>query len=249
MSVTIFSKQSGFVSSFQDPTLPAAVTLKVEGWGGFGGFKAIITRVNVAAQGNYQFLHTLGGSIYVYVFGDRVGQLGISGLAFDSACDDDAGTLGIERVLDYYVENRIAARQTPLKVTIGARTTVAGYLVAVAGDVVDPKSKIYQFNLQFMMAPNSGIVCTVPEESGDGDGGDNDTAKTTDPVSKGGGDGSSGNPGDPGGKGNVPTFAALETVPSLDGGFPGTPTTANVSDGFSSVGTGPNVSMVKAQVS
>jgi hypothetical protein len=231
MAVTIFSKQAGMVASFPDPTLPATTTLNIEGWGGFQGFKSIITRVNVAAQGNFQFLHTLGGNIYVYVFGDRVGSLGISGLAFDSVCDDAAGTIGIERVLDYYAQNRIANRKTPVKVTIGVKTTLAGYLVAVAGDVVDPKSKIYQFNLQFILAPQSRVACT-PAGGGDEDGGDEepgDGGTSTTPIS-------------PGGSQNYP-YPQSEVDGS--GSFGGNATKQlPAGNGYSAFGTGPNTNMV-----
>lgn len=228
MAVTIFSKQAGMVASFPDPTLPASTTLNVEGWGGFQGFKSIITRVNVAAQGNFQFLHTLGGNIYVYVFGDRVGSMGISGLAFDSVCDDAAGTIGIERVLDYYTQNRIAARKTPIKVTVGVKTTIAGYLVAVSGDVVDPRSKIYQFNLQFIMAPQSRIPCK-PANNGGGDDGEGDGEDN-------GGSSSSDSPGN---------YPYPESAVNGSGSFPGSATNQlPATGGYSPFGTGPNTGMV-----
>lgn len=231
MAITIFSKAAGSVASFTDPTLPANTTLSVEGWGGFKGFKSIITRVNVAAQGNFQFLHTLGGNIYVYVFGDRVGQLGVSGLAFDITCNEDAGTIGIERVLDYYSENRIAARKTPLKITMGVKTTVAGYLVAVAGDVVDPKSKIYQFNLQFMLAPQSNIPCAVVGGAEDGE----DAVEPPDADEPDA-------PADPVPYGTFSTYGEIASSVDHDGSVTGS--RAIVAPGYSALGTGPNVSMV-----
>lgn len=219
------------VASFPDPTLPATTTLNVEGWGGFQGFKSIITRVNVAAQGNFQFLHTLGGNIYVYVFGDRVGSLGISGLAFDSVCDDAAGTIGIERVLDYYAQNRIANRKTPVKVTIGVKTTLAGYLVAVAGDVVDPKSKIYQFNLQFILAPQSRIACTPAKGGSDEEEQDPD-------LNLGGSD-------KPSSPGSDNTYPYPQSEVDGSGSFGGGATNQlSAGNGYSAYGTGPNTNMV-----
>jgi hypothetical protein len=235
MAVTIFSKQAGIVSTFPDPTLPANTTLRVEGWGGYAGFKSIISRVNVAAQGNFQFLHTLGGNIYVYVFGDRVGQLGVSGLAFDSTCDDAAGTIGIERVLDYYSTNRIAARRTPIKITLGVRTTLSGYLVGVSGDVVDPASRIYQFNLQFIMPPQSRIPCSTATGGPAAGGAEEEEEEPTGGTTTGGG----GNPEDyPLPKGPV----------NADGSFSAGSTASVSSSGYSTFGTGPSVYMVKAQV-
>lgn len=163
MSLVVFTKDPGNVVSFEDPSLPGRVSLRVEDWGGYGGFKAIFTRVMVAAQGNYQFLHTLGGSIYVYVFGDRIGQLSLSGLAFDATCEDSNEYLGIEHAIRYYNVERIANRKPPLKVTIGAATTLTAYLVAFQADLADPKTQIYQFSLQMMLVPP--IKARRPERS------------------------------------------------------------------------------------
>lgn len=235
MAVTIFSRQAGLVASFPDPTLPATTTLNIEGWGGFTGFKSIITRVNVSAQGNFQFLHTLGGNIYVYVFGDRIGQLGISGLAFESVCGNTAGAIGIERVLDYYASNRIASRKTPIKVTLGVSTTVAGYLVAVAGDIVDPSSKMYQFSLQFIMAPQSRIPCSAiaPDEPA----AEEEAAPAEEPQQE------SAFANDTLNDYPIPT-GTVHADGSLSSGSSHSITSA----GYSPVGTGPNIGMTASQV-
>jgi len=160
MDIVLFSRKGngkeqlpGLVQSFPDPILPATTTLKIDDWGGFVGFKSIITNVQVSANGNYQFLHTLGNNIYVYVFGDRMGQLVLSGLSFETICDDPKGTIGIERVLDYYAQVRLAQREPPIKVTIGTTTTLVGYMTAINAQVVDPKTKMYQFDMQLMIVP------------------------------------------------------------------------------------------------
>jgi len=192
MAITMFSKAAGLVSAFPDPTIPIKASLRMEGWGGFDEFKAIVTRVTVSSQGNYQFLHTLGGDVFIYVFGDRVGQLSVSGLAFDSTCDDPAGSIGVERVFSYYNSNRVAARKTPIKVTIGLATTVKAYLIGLGADVADPKSRIWQYNMQLALIPeplreeefdpNSSESGTHEEDSGSEDsysGGDFPTASSS----------------------------------------------------------------------
>ena len=153
MTSIIFSKAAGQVQSLPDQTLPANVSLRLEGWGGFTGFKSIITRVTVAAKGNYQFLHTLGGQVFIYVFGDRIGQLSVTGVAFDSTCGDPAGTLGIEHVLNYFSANRMANRKTPIKLTIGATTTLQAYLLDTMADVADTKARLWQFTLVMALVP------------------------------------------------------------------------------------------------
>jgi hypothetical protein len=173
----IFTKAVGQVASFPDPTLPANISLRVEDWGGFFNFKSIITRITISAKGNYQFLHTLGGQVYVYVFGDRIGDLVLQGFAFDSVCGNPVGLLGIESVLNYYSANRIAARKTPLRITIGASTTLRAYLLDVAGDVQDTKSRMWQFSLHLALIPRD--VETDSTSSSDSDEDTESTEETT----------------------------------------------------------------------
>jgi len=167
-SLVLFSKERGNVVALEDATMPATVLFHLEGWEGFDGFRAIVTSVAVASQGNFQFLHSLGGNIYVYVFGDRVGEAVISGLAFDRPCDNSDKMTGVEHVMQYYVDNRIAQRRTPLKLTIGAQRAIVGYLVSFSAKVADPKDGIYEFSLSFMVPPPSSTrLCRTDPVSDD----------------------------------------------------------------------------------
>jgi len=232
MAVVVFSKASGQVSSFIDPTLPARTTLRIQNWGGFLGFKSIISRVTITSRGNFQFLHTLGGQVFVYVFGDRIGQLGISGLSFDSICGDPAGTLGIERVLNYYSAHRIAARQTPVKVSIGTATTLSAYLIGITGDVVDPKSRIWQFNMELAL---------IPVDDEDEDSGTSTLTGSSDEEDSVGSVATS--PGD---------FPTMEGGNVLDTGGatlqPHISTPVTMTSGISAAGSGPNLEMIKPVV-
>jgi hypothetical protein len=117
------------------------------------GFKSVITRVAINAKSNHQFSHSLGGLVYAYVFGDRIGDLIVSGVAFDDSCYSTLGILGIENVLNYYAWNRMAARQTPIKITIGAATTLAGYLIEVTADVREARTRMWEFSLHMALIP------------------------------------------------------------------------------------------------
>lgn len=227
MAVTIFSKSSGVVAAFNDPTLPATTTLRVEDWGGFSNFKSIITRVSVSSQGNFQFLHTLGGNIYVYVFGDRIGQLAVSGIACDATCDEEAGELGIERVIAYYNANRIAARKTPIKITLGVRTTLAGYLVGISAEMANAQMRMYQFNLQFVIVPQSSTPCSAITGSSD-----KPTTPVAGPVA----------PEPPG------TFTPSDPQIGNGGNYDLIRVSNIEASGYDTVNTGPNINMVKPQV-
>lgn len=121
----------------------------------FSAHKAIITRVSVAHQCNFQFLHTIGNEIYVYVFGDRIGQLTISGLSFTSNNCESSGGHGFERVLQWYEDYRVASRKDPIRTMIG-RTAISGFVVGLQGDVVDPSTRMMQWQLSLMVLPKRG---------------------------------------------------------------------------------------------
>lgn len=157
----VFSTMAGTVARTDDPQVagvPAVVTVP-----GLGSLKLCVTRVTVNEQANFQFLHTLGNFIYVYVFGDRIGQLGISGLAFHTTCGDGSdvaaafagGEIGLEEAMRFYKENKLSKKPEPIKVTIGLQTTFTVFLTGAHYDVVDPQNKICQFDFTFALVPEA----------------------------------------------------------------------------------------------
>jgi len=234
MAVTLFSKTSGHVTSFPDPTLPARASVAIAGWEGFTGFKSIITDLTLATQGNYQFLHTLGGNIYVYVFGDRIGQLTVSGLSFENTCDAE-GSIGIELVMKYYSDNRLAGRKTPIKVTVGVSTTFTAYLTGIGTKVQDTQARLWQYSLHMALLPITKRKKRKKRKkrvaTGGGDSGD----VTTDPS--GGGDLEWG----------LSTLADISSEdPDPGGAVSGVAYTAPVTaDGYAAVGTGPDTRLTR----
>lgn len=122
----------------------------------FSTHRSIITRLTVAHQCNFQFLHTIGNEIYVYVFGDRIGQLTLSGLSFAAGCANlEEQDHGFEKVIRWYEETRVAARRDPVTVLVG-RTGMSCFLTGLTGDVVDPNSRIMQWTANFTVLPKKG---------------------------------------------------------------------------------------------
>lgn len=118
----------------------------------FGSERSIITRLTISQQVNIQFLHTLGSLVYVYVFGDRMGQVTLSGLSF--ACDCPSGVdLGAERMLLWYKEHRASRRRTPIRVTIG-RVVIEGFVTGFTEDVVDPSVSLVQWGVTMQALPD-----------------------------------------------------------------------------------------------
>jgi hypothetical protein len=117
--------------------------------------RSIITRITMAMSGNFQFLHTIGNDVYVYAFGDRVGQVTISGLSMTASCDNEDSDKqhGIEKVYEWYTKNRVAKRKSPIEITIGQNTALQGFVIGLSGDAVDPQTRIMQYGLQLAVLP------------------------------------------------------------------------------------------------
>lgn len=150
---SIFTHAAGKVSRVS--TGRPAVPFRVD----FGGGKNrafIVTQAAISMQGNYQFLHTLNDMIYVYVFGDRISELQISGLAFAETCWG-RGVSGMEEVLDFYRDNRIAERETPCKIRFGAGAgpdrAMWGLLTGAQVEVSRPEITLGQWFLRFHVLP------------------------------------------------------------------------------------------------
>lgn len=115
--------------------------------------RSIITRMSYSHQGNYQFLHTMGNDVYIYVYGDRVGQVTIQGLCFASNCSGGGNSShGIELLDKWYAANRIANRQKPVRVNIGS-SWVEGFVIGSTGEMVDPDTRIMGYSLQLATLP------------------------------------------------------------------------------------------------
>ncbi len=113
--------------------------------------RSIITRVTVNQQVNAQFLHTLGAHVYIYVFGDRIGQMGLSGLSFNNSCEFP-GSMGVEEIMQWYKDNRVSQRAAPVRVMIG-RTAIEGFVMSATEDIIDPETGLVQWGVNLTTLP------------------------------------------------------------------------------------------------
>ena len=123
--------------------------------------QAIVTQAVIVQQGNYQFSHSINDTIYVYVFGDRIGELRVSGTAFPQVCEAGGGAgapssvssgTGYKEVLDFYDTNRISKRGKPVEIAFGA-TAFEGFLVNMQIQVADAEHLLGQWTYQFSTFP------------------------------------------------------------------------------------------------
>jgi hypothetical protein len=135
----------------RDPeSLP--MVLSLTGWGGFVVRQALVQGISIQSAGNFQFLHTLRGYVYAYVFGERIGNLILSGLAFNGSCITGGYIDGISRVMEYYNTYRISRAGAAIGIQVGA-AGFYGFLVGTQFNIVNPAGRIGQFQLQFNIAP------------------------------------------------------------------------------------------------
>lgn len=123
-------------------------TLKVDG---FDAEAAIIVAPAVAQRVNVQFQTSLKEAVYAYVFGDTMGQIVLSGLAFAQRCEGDAN--GVRELFEYYDEYRASVRKEVVTITISDKA-FGGFLVALSFSPQSPEHMISSFNMEVAVLPN-----------------------------------------------------------------------------------------------
>jgi hypothetical protein len=134
----------------------------------FTNHKTIITRIGISTSGNFQFLHTMGNDVFVYVFGDRMGDITLHGLCFADDCSSPTpphgvtnlgGTAqpgqkhGFELLYDWYLNSRMSVNASPVTVTIGQGTVFKGFITGLTGDVKDAMTRTIQYQITVSMLP------------------------------------------------------------------------------------------------
>jgi len=133
-----------------DGTLPFTIQIEDMGIRPGESPNLIVTQAATNENGNFQFLHTLNETIYVYVFGDRIGELQVSGVAFGTPCDDSPN--GINEIIRAYRRNRLSERGGPVTVSFGS-TPYRGFLTGINVDVADAERQLAQWALRFHSFP------------------------------------------------------------------------------------------------
>jgi len=108
--------------------------------------RVLITQVSRSESGNFQLQHTFGNTIYAYIFGDRVGELKLSGVCFTGGCGYRDG---IAAVHDTYEANRIAVRNKPMIITCSRAFTLIGLLTGFTMEMADPETQLMQWSFRF----------------------------------------------------------------------------------------------------
>lgn len=148
--MNIFSDRTGRMVLVPDAGFPLAINL--QDWPGAPAVKSVVTNFGVAATGNFQFLHTLRNFVYVYVFGERISEITVGGIAMAADCLQE-GPSGVELLWDYYQKNKISAKGTPVGIAIGTKMSFQGFLTGVSLNANDPQSGLSQWGMKFAFHP------------------------------------------------------------------------------------------------
>ncbi len=151
----VFQTKPGSVVKLDDPAMACTTNfLSLDPDITFDSQKSIVTRMTISQQVNVQFLHSLGSLIHIYVFGDRMGQVSLSGLAFSCDCPENSPVteIGAERMLTWYKQNRASKRDKPCRVTIG-KSVIEGFVTGLTEDVVDPSLRLVQWGVTMASLP------------------------------------------------------------------------------------------------
>lgn len=148
----IFSPCTGAIAKVPGCEGDAAFAIS---FGGGAKITAPMTGFVLEQNGNYQFLHTVNDFIYVYAFGDRVGELLISGMGFVKACPG-ADSAKLCSVFEFYQTNKIS-KKGDLTVTLGdcPDATFFAFLTGMRLELQDPTTQIGQWSLRFSIVPKN----------------------------------------------------------------------------------------------
>lgn len=155
---SIFSPSVGAVTKVSSGTAEPIFNIVFKG--GAGKLTAPITGFALEQNGNFQFLHTVNDFIYVYSFGDRVGELVVSGIGFAKTCASANGAK-LCGVLDFYNTNKLS-NVGNLSVQLGdCAPPFFAFLTGMRMELQDPRTLVAQWSLRLSVIPKrarTGLV-------------------------------------------------------------------------------------------
>lgn len=162
----ILISRPGFLAAVDEVGVPGLVKFGIAGvTGPFFSTAAVITGIQGDLQTNTRFTHALDNNIYVYSFGDRMGQVTISGLAFEGDCFQARGQVptnplsgsslltGLDQVLLFYRANRVSISNLPVIIFLGTISVIRGYLVGINFATQSVETKMTAWTMRVAARP------------------------------------------------------------------------------------------------
>jgi hypothetical protein len=147
----IFNSRRGLVAVIPETeALPSQIRLE-----GFEPQAAIIESIHFHQASNQQFQTSLLDAVYIYVFGDQMGRLVMSGAAFIGRCSGGAPSgdrTGLVEVMEFYAQNRASQTAFPITATIGI-DRISGFLTSLDLSPRDAENRINNFSFVINSLP------------------------------------------------------------------------------------------------
>ena len=134
--------------------------------------RGIVTSMSVSQDTSVQFMHSLRDTIYINVFGNKIGQMNISGILFlADVCDgaDKNSDPPFKKFYEYYTNNNAVARESALDIQIGSGVSFKAFLLGFNFQVADAQTSLGQFTMTLAVVPKkaqSGLYDAANVTSG-----------------------------------------------------------------------------------
>jgi len=148
-SAGVFGQNAGKSIAFEGNKLG---WLNVDGWDQSLSAMVAITAITEQRRVNAQIVHYFGNSVYADVFGDRISQLSLSGVAMAAPCGASLTESGIYAIRNWYESNRLSVRSHPIRITLCAQPLHA-YLLEMELSTADVEAHVQRFRLALVVPP------------------------------------------------------------------------------------------------
>jgi hypothetical protein len=122
--------------------------------------KGIVTGVTFGQETNVQFMHTLRDTIYINVFGNRIGQMTLSGIIFlGDVCIAGGGKQdgGLDKFYNYFTQKNAVGNPNPVVVQIGKSITLKTFILGFNFGIADAQTSLGQFTMTLAVVPKTTV--------------------------------------------------------------------------------------------
>lgn len=131
----------------------------------------VVTEISLRRGVNHQIRNTFSGVVHIHSFGERVGDMSISGLLLQKSCPNTPGvpvtsreSLGSNQVMTYFNNNSLLRRDRPITISMGVQAS-RGFLTDISvtekGDVIP----LGHFSLSLRLLPPTNNSRSGPGEA------------------------------------------------------------------------------------
>ena len=112
---------------------------------------ALIQGVSLDQRTNHQINLSLRQTIYLYVFGDQMGEAVVTGFLFSGICGDDSKN-GFSDLAEFYSKNRVSSANDQVEIIVGG-STLTGFLTGLHIMATDIRTLLTPFNMTIKLLP------------------------------------------------------------------------------------------------